>query len=219
MSEPLEPQTLFENLDPGVQFIRSERVEMMARRLIASQQDFELSGLRQALAGDLSLLFLENVKPFDQAVELPVCGVFSKAIKAGPVWRDLTGADAVTSQSTKARGMIPHSAGHPIDHRGENAVLWHYPERIRQIDALCDEAELRGIADAPSELAYLGIGLGWTLFLLEKARLGELNNRQPEDTWGTLAGSISAANCLTGVLPAIASLLHLHAQMRRRGIA
>ena len=95
MGEPSEPQTLFADLAPGVQFIKSERVEAVARRLVATQTDFELSGLRQALAANLSMLFLENVKPFDQALELPVCGVFSKAIKASPVWRDLTGADAV----------------------------------------------------------------------------------------------------------------------------
>ncbi len=64
-----------------------------------------------------------------------------------------------------------------LDGRALNAVLWRYPERIRQIDAMCDEAELRGIADAPPELAPLGIGLGWTLWLLENARLSETEDR------------------------------------------
>lgn len=115
--------------------------------------------------------------------------------------------------SSMAGGAIPpHSAGHPIDHRGENAVLWHYPERIRQIDALCDEAELRGIADGPPELACLGWGLGRVLWILERARLAEATDAPP-------AIDRHQSNVdLHDTLPSIASLLHLHAQMRRRGV-
>jgi hypothetical protein len=93
---PLEPQTeLFDDLDGGHQFVESERVEEIARRLIRELPEFEQSGLRQAVGDDLRVLYIENTKPFDQLRELPVCGSFGKAIKASPVWRDLANTDAV----------------------------------------------------------------------------------------------------------------------------
>jgi hypothetical protein len=108
-----------------------------------------------------------------------------------------------------------------LDHRAENEVLWRYPERIRQVDAMCDEAELRGIADAPPELASLGIGLGWTLWLLEKARLGELEDREPTIPlcYADTSDPSDTAEDAADTLDAIAELLHDHAQLRRRGTA
>jgi hypothetical protein len=102
-----------------------------------------------------------------------------------------------------------------LDGRALNAVLWRYPERIRQIDAMCDEAELRGIADAPPELAPLGIGLGWTLWLLENARLSETEDREPNH----LAADPWRMEEAEQTLDAIAELLQDHAQQRRRGTA
>ena len=80
----------------GVQFVESKRVERVALHLIGAEPNFQVSGLSQAvLSGGMTLTFLENTKPFDQLVEMPVCGVLSKAMKASPVWRDLAHTDAV----------------------------------------------------------------------------------------------------------------------------
>lgn len=62
-----------------------------------------------------------------------------------------------------------------LDGRALNAVLWRYPERIRQIDAMCDEAQLRGAADDP----YDPWALGWILGLLDRARLAEEQDLRP----------------------------------------
>jgi hypothetical protein len=83
-----------------------------------------------------------------------------------------------------------------------------YQRRIREVDALCDEAELRGVAVAPPELAPLGIGLGWMRWLLERARLGEIDDPPTLILPGTGGDT-------DDTLPSIAGLLHVAAQLGR----
>lgn len=96
LSDPEFEQPEMFDMPSGPQFVESERVGDVATRLINAEGNFLVSGLRQAVgSGGMTLTFLENTRPFDQLVEMPVCGVLSKAIKAGAVWRDLAHTDAV----------------------------------------------------------------------------------------------------------------------------
>ena len=91
-----------------------------------------------------------------------------------------------------------------------NAALWQLAERIRQVDALCDEAQARGVTEAPPALRPLGWGLGMMLWCLERARRAEQDDPFPA---GTCYGYEKAA----GVFPAIEALLHDAARRWRLG--
>lgn len=88
-----EPQTLGLDVD-GTQFRLDNGLEGRAG-IILGRFD-ELYPVREAITqGELRFGFLFNLKPFDVLTERLVCGAIGKAAKASPVWRDLTGYDAV----------------------------------------------------------------------------------------------------------------------------
>lgn len=88
-----EPQTLGLEVD-GSQF-RSD-AELEARAGVLMGRFNELYPVREAITqGELTFGFLVNTKPFDVMTERLVCGSIGKSVKASPVWRDLTGLDAV----------------------------------------------------------------------------------------------------------------------------
>lgn len=67
-----------------------------------------------------------------------------------------------------------------VDHRALNYVLWRYPERRREIDAICDDLQIRGVAEAPPELAPLGWGWGAVLCAFVDAEVSEEEDRPPD---------------------------------------
>ena len=88
-----EPQTLGLDVD-GTQFRLDKALEARAGIILGRFQ--ELYPVREAITqGELRFGFLFNLKPFDVLAERLVCGTIGKAAKASPVWRDLTGYDAV----------------------------------------------------------------------------------------------------------------------------
>ena len=82
-----------------------------------------------------------------------------------------------------------------------------YAERIRQVDRLCDQAELDA---TPETVPGLDCGLVVALSILEGVRMAEWSDPEPE---GLLPGALADADIACS---SIAGLLHVAAGLRRR---
>lgn len=70
------------------------------------------------------------------------------------------------------------------DYKTQNRVAWEYAERIRVVDAMCDAIQLGTPtffhAAFLHALSDIGWGPGTALWVLERARLAELSDPEPE---------------------------------------
>jgi hypothetical protein len=73
-----------------------------------------------------------------------------------------------------------------MDARAQNQAAWQYAARIRELDELCNAAQLRGSAD------YSAWG---ALCIVEKARLSELADRLPDYDFPLDSWTAGAATC------------------------
>ena len=73
-----------------------------------------------------------------------------------------------------------------MDTRPLNYLAWQYAARIRELDELCNAAQLRGGAD------YSAWG---ALCIVERARIAELADRLPDYFYPLDAFTVGAATC------------------------
>ena len=115
MTATHEPQTLNLDID-GTQFRVDDGLERRSGVILGRFP--ELYPVAEAVTqGEIRFGFLLNVKPFDVLTERLVCGAIGKSAKASPVWRDLTGFDAIL--------WVRQQVWNLFDANSQDALLLH----------------------------------------------------------------------------------------------